>query len=108
MTLYRLRNLQIVSERELKLLLEQEQSGRGREIARLLDLPEPDHAGERNRFRRRFLTLALEAFAQEQITRSKLEELFAMVLERPRSEVSLEGYGVIAQDEATGVSIPPK
>jgi len=108
MVLYRLRNLQLVSERQLKALLEQEQCGRGREIARLLQLPEPDHALERNRFRPRFLTLALEAFAQEKITRSKLEELFAIVLERPKSDVSVEAAGVIAADEPTGVSIPRK
>jgi len=104
--LYRLRNLQILSERDLGVLLEQELSGKGREVARLLDLPERDHATQCNRFRHRFLSLALEAFNREQITRSKLEELFAMVLERPKSEVSLEGYGVIAPDEATGVVIP--
>lgn len=104
--LYRLRNLQILSERDLGILLEQERSGKGLEVARLLDLPERDHPTERNRFRHRFLSLALEAFNREQITRSKLEDLFAMVLERPRSEVSLEGYGLIAPDEATGVAIP--
>jgi hypothetical protein len=108
MALYRLRNLQVLSERGLRILLEQEESGKGREAARLLDLPEPDHLTERNRFRHRFLSLALEAFNREQITRSKLEELFAMVLKRPKSEVSLEGYGMLAADEATGVSIPRK
>jgi hypothetical protein len=81
---------------------------RTREAARLLDLPEPDHLTERNQFRHRFLSLALEAFNREQITRSKLEELFAMVLKRPKSEVSFEGYGMLTADEATGVSIPRK
>ncbi len=108
MALYRLRNLQIISERELKTLLEQEESGRGREIARVLELPEPDHVKERNRFRHRFLTLALEAFAQEQITRSKLEELFAIALERPKSPTLLRDYGALLADEPTGVSIPRK
>jgi Zn-dependent peptidase ImmA (M78 family)/transcriptional regulator with XRE-family HTH domain len=108
MALYRLRNLHIISERELKRLLEQEHSGRGREIAQLLELPEPDHIGERNRFQHRFLTLALEAFAQEQITRSKLEELFAIVLRRPKSQISLSEYGALLEDEPTGVSIPRK
>jgi transcriptional regulator with XRE-family HTH domain len=108
MALYRLRNLQILSERDLRILLEQERSGQGREAARLLDLPEPDHLTQRNRFRHRFLSLALEAFNREQISRSKLEELFAMVLDRPRSEISLEGRGIIASDRPTGVSIPRK
>ena len=108
MALYRLRNLQILSERDVRILLEQERSGKGREVARLLDLPEPDHLTERNRFRHRFLSLALEAFNREHITRSKLEELFSMVLRRPKSEVSLEGYAVIAPDDPTGVLMPHK
>ena len=108
MALYRLRNLQIISERELAVLLEQERSGRGRQVAELLDLPEPDHVNERNRFRHRFLTLALEAFTQERITRSKLEELFAMALKEPKSQTLLRDYGALLADEPTGVSIPRK
>jgi Zn-dependent peptidase ImmA (M78 family)/DNA-binding XRE family transcriptional regulator len=108
MAVHRLRNLQILSERDLRILLEQERSGKGHEVARFLDLPEPDHPAERNRFRHRFLGLALEAFNREQVTRSKLEELFALVLEWPRSEICLEGNGVIASDQPTGVSIPRK
>jgi Zn-dependent peptidase ImmA (M78 family)/transcriptional regulator with XRE-family HTH domain len=104
--LYRLRNLQLLSERELKALLAQEHGGRGRELARLLDLGEPDHAGERNRFGRRFLGLALEAFAREAISRAKLEELFALVLERPRAEIAREVFALVGGDEPTGVSVP--
>jgi Zn-dependent peptidase ImmA (M78 family)/transcriptional regulator with XRE-family HTH domain len=104
--LYRLRNLQLLSERELKALLEQEHAGRGRELARLLGLPEPDHAGERNRFGHRFLGLALEAFAREAISRAKLEELFAQILERPRAEIAREVLALVGEDEPTGVSVP--
>src|SRR5262249_47411218 len=79
--LYRLRNLHILSDRELQELLAQEREGRGRELERLLRLPQPNHAKERNRFHYRFLSLALEAFAREAISQSKAEELFSMVLE---------------------------
>lgn len=108
MALYRLRNLHMISEHELASLLEQEHAGRGRQIAELFELPQPDHQAERNRFQHRFLALALEAFSQEQITHSKLEELFAIVLNRPKGQISLRDYGVLLEDEPTGVSIPRK
>jgi Zn-dependent peptidase ImmA (M78 family) len=104
--LYRLRNLQLLSERELKALLDQEHAGRGRELACLLGLREPDHVGKRNRFGRRFLGLALEAFTREAISRAKLEELFALVLERPRAEIAGEVLALVGEDEPTGASIP--
>jgi Zn-dependent peptidase ImmA (M78 family)/transcriptional regulator with XRE-family HTH domain len=104
--LYRLRNLQLLSERELQELLVQERDGRGRQIERLLQLPQPDHERERNRFHYRFLSLALEAYAREAISRSKAEELFASVSNLPRSEISLDAFGSIEQEKPTGVSVP--
>ncbi|MDE2113205.1 MAG: ImmA/IrrE family metallo-endopeptidase, partial [Alphaproteobacteria bacterium] len=104
--LYRLRNLQLLSERELKDFLQQEQGGRGRDLARFLDLPQPDHASERNKFRHRFLNLAIEAFTRDIISRSKLEELFAAILERPRSEIPFETLDDIIAERPTGVSVP--
>jgi len=90
--LYRLRNLRAISNRELRELLDEEQSGRGRQIEKLLELPGAEHAKERNRFRHRFLSLALEAHRREAITRDKLEELFALLLENPRGQLALSEY----------------
>lgn len=103
--LYRLRNLQLISERDLNALLEQERAGRGRRLAKLLALPEPDHTLERNKFRHRFLSLAIEAFTREEISRAKLEELFAIVLERPKAEI-LSALDELGAEEPTGVTIP--
>ena len=102
--LYRLRNLRLTSDRELHELLSEEQAGHGRQLEQLLDLPEPDHAKERNRFRHRFLSLALEAHRRSAISRGKLEELFATLLEKKREEVALADY--IANEPPTPVEIP--
>jgi Zn-dependent peptidase ImmA (M78 family)/transcriptional regulator with XRE-family HTH domain len=101
---YRLRNLKLMSDRELQQLLSEEQAGHGRQLEQLLDLPEPDHAKERNRFRHRFLSLALEAYQRAAISRGKLEELFAMLLEKKRGEVSLADY--VDNEPPTPVEIP--
>jgi len=73
--LYRLKNLRFLTQSELESLKTREEDGLGRELAGFLDLPEPDAEAARNEFRHRFLTLALEAFRREEITRAKLEEL---------------------------------
>lgn len=104
--LYRLRNLQILSDRELQEFLTLEKRGKGREMEQLLRLPQPNHDRERDRFHFRFLNLALEAYAREAISRSKAEELFAIVLDQPRSSVSLDAFGVIDRERPTGVSVP--
>lgn len=77
--LFRLLNLRLLSKGELESLRAQEERGAGRETAAFLDLPEPDHRAARNEFRHRFLGLAMEAFRREEITRTKLIELAAMV-----------------------------
>lgn len=77
--LYRLRNLGLLTEAELEALKQQEETGRGRELASLLELREPDHEAARNEFRHRFLNLALEAFRRGEISRAKLAELAKMV-----------------------------
>ncbi len=104
--IYRLRNLQLISPTELKRLLEQEQAGRGRQLEKLLQLPEPAHVEERNRFRHHFLNLALDAFDRELISRSKLEELFAVILDVPKPEVELELSCLIELEHSTDISIP--
>jgi Zn-dependent peptidase ImmA (M78 family)/DNA-binding XRE family transcriptional regulator len=81
--LYRLRNLRLVTAKELDRLKALDESGKGRQIANLLGLPEPDHEAVRNEFRHRFLGLALEAYRRDEISRGKLEELAAMVALAP-------------------------
>jgi Zn-dependent peptidase ImmA (M78 family)/transcriptional regulator with XRE-family HTH domain len=77
--LYRLRNLRVVTEAELGHLRALEDSGKGKKLARLLGLPEPDHVEMRSEFKHRFLGLALEAFRRDEISRGKLRELAMMV-----------------------------
>ena len=103
--LYRLRNLRILSERELSELLKLEEAGHGRQLEKLMDLPEPDHQRERNRFQYRFLSLGLEAYRREAISRSKLEELFSQILEKPRAQLGLDQFGVVLDDPPTPASL---
>ena len=77
--LYRLRNLRLITDADLEDLKRQEDSGKGRQLAALLDLPEVDYEAARNEFRHRFLSLALEALRRGEISRAKLAELAGMV-----------------------------
>lgn len=77
--LYRLRNLRLVSKSEFERLKEQDDSGRGQQIADHLGLPEPDHTAVREGFKHRILGLALEAYRREEISRGKLDELASML-----------------------------
>src|SRR5262249_12836890 len=74
-----LKNLGLLTDPELNSLKLQEDAGRGRQLAQLLELPEPDHEAARNEFRHRFLGLALEAFRRMEISRAKLAELAKMI-----------------------------
>jgi Zn-dependent peptidase ImmA (M78 family) len=78
--LYRLKNLRLIDEPEFQRLKGEEDNGAGEAIAAFLSAPEaaPDESS-RDDFRRRFLGLALEAYRREDITRSKLVEMAAMV-----------------------------
>jgi Zn-dependent peptidase ImmA (M78 family)/transcriptional regulator with XRE-family HTH domain len=60
--LYRFHTLGFLTDAELERLETQEEIGRGKEVATLLDLPEPEHEAASAEFRHRFLSLALEAF----------------------------------------------
>jgi Zn-dependent peptidase ImmA (M78 family)/transcriptional regulator with XRE-family HTH domain len=104
--LFRLRNLRLVSEAELQHLRALDDAGKGKQIAKLLGLSEPDHAEIRNQFRHRFLGLALEAYRREEISRGKLKELAAMV-SLPAEELDnlLDDAG-FDDDEAPSVQAP--
>lgn len=94
--LYRLKNLRFLAERDFYVLKQQEEEGLGKDMAKLLDLPEPDREEACNEFRYRFLVLALEAFRMEKITRAKLRELAEMVMvpaEQLDSLLRLGGWG---------------
>ncbi len=106
--LYRLRNLRLLSEAELQHLRAFDDGGKGRQIAELLGLAEPDHSEIRNEFRHRFLGLALEAYRREEISRGKLKELAAMVA-LPAEELDklVEDAGLDDDDEgAPSVDMP--
>ena len=78
--LYRIKNLRLIDEREFQRLKAEEESGAGQTIAAILAAPEPTPDNvSRDDFRRRFLALAFEAYRREEVTRSKLAELAAMV-----------------------------
>jgi hypothetical protein len=68
-----------VTAQEFDRLKALDESGKGRQLAELLGLPEPDHEAVRNEFRHRFLGLALEAYRRDEISRGKLKELTTMV-----------------------------
>lgn len=76
--LYRLKNLKIIGQAELE-TLRAHIDERGTHVRRLLGLPEPSHEIERRAFKHRFLSLALEAYRRERISRSKLSELTRMM-----------------------------
>ena len=94
--LYRLKNLRLIDEREFQRLQADEERGAGYTMAAFLSAPEVmDGDTARGDFRRRFLTLALEAYRREEITRSKLAELASMVqIGRGRLSAVLAAVGL--------------
>jgi Zn-dependent peptidase ImmA (M78 family)/DNA-binding XRE family transcriptional regulator len=77
---YRLRHLRIITDAALELLRQKlDEEGKVEDLSSLLGLPAPNHEGERNQFRHRFLGLALEAYRRDEISGDKLRELAAMV-----------------------------
>lgn len=105
--LFRLRNLRLISDSELHKLRAEEDRGVGREVARFLDLPEPDHTVARNEFRHRFLALGLEALRRGEITRAKLRELAAKVaVPVAELDIILEETGLDSSHDEVGVLLP--
>jgi Zn-dependent peptidase ImmA (M78 family)/transcriptional regulator with XRE-family HTH domain len=97
--LFRLRNLRLLSEAEFDHLKALEDAGKGKQLAKLIGLTEPDHEEMRSEFKHRFLGLALEAHRRDEISRSKLRELVAMVdltaddLDQVLDDAGLDGEG---------------
>ena len=75
-TLYRLRNLKLVSESEFERLRSMDEEGRSRRIAVAFGV-EADQAlaEQRGEFQRRFLALGLEALRREKISQAKFMQL---------------------------------
>lgn len=94
--IYRLKNLRMVDAVAFQNLLAREKNGEGREIAELLNAPEPAMAAGRGEdFKRRFLGLALEAYRRDEITRGKLNELASLIgAERVSIDRALELAGI--------------
>lgn len=108
-TLYRLRNLRLVSDSEFEHLKQIEELGYGRAVARLLQLPEVNEEEARDEYRHRFLSLALEAFRRSEISRSKLSELGNMIgLGEIELAELLESMGWESVDERADVLAPPE
>ena len=108
-TLYRLRNLRLVSDSEFEHLKQVEDLGYGRAVARLLQLPEVNEAEARDEYRHRFLNLALEAFRRSEISRSKLSELGNMIgLGEIDLAELLGSVGWDTTDERVDVLAPPE
>ena len=74
-TLYRLRNLKLVSEPEFERLKNMDEEGRSKKIARALGLGSNESLEQRGEFQRRFLALGLEALRREKISQAKFLEL---------------------------------
>lgn len=72
--LFRLLNLRLVTQAEFDRLKAADEAGYGRELASLLSLPDEDD-DDRDGFRHRVLSLALEAYRRDLITRAKLVEV---------------------------------
>jgi Zn-dependent peptidase ImmA (M78 family)/transcriptional regulator with XRE-family HTH domain len=108
-TLYRLRNLRILSDAEFANLKEYEDVGYGRAVANLLQLPDIDEDAARDEYRHRFLSLALEAFRRAEISRAKLSELANMIgLDGNQLPDLLHGIGLSEVDEPFHVLAPPE
>lgn len=74
-TLYRLRNLKLVSEPEFERLRSMDSEGRSRRIAEALGVRDDGTIEQRGEFQRRFLSLGLEALRREKISQAKFFQL---------------------------------
>ena len=77
--LFRLKALKLLRHVDHQRLIAEDRAGLSKTLRKVLDLPEPEHAVERTRFRSRFLALAIEAFARGKISPAKLDELGGLV-----------------------------
>ena len=74
-TLYRLRNLKLVSEPEFERLRTMDGEGRSKRIATALGVETDESLEQRGEFQRRFLALGMEALRREKISQAKFLQL---------------------------------
>jgi len=118
--IYRLKNLRLISQADLEGLLQQERDGQGLAIERSLGLgpwrPRRERQHEPGRdgvepeiadFRTRFLSLALEAYRRDKISRGKIHELGRLVEASP-DEIDdlLDRLGFLGGEEDTDFLLP--
>lgn len=77
-TLFRLRNLRLITEAEFDRLKAMDDQGAGKRLEGLLGLDEPEPHPARDVLKQRFLGIALEAFRRDEISRGKFRELGVM------------------------------
>lgn len=106
---YRLRNLNIVSQKQLTDLLNQDKA-QGVVLASLLGVRSADENTERNGFQNKVIGLAIEAYQRELITRSKLHELYRDVLGRSSDQadedLSQLGFSPVENEHLAWTSHP--
>ena len=109
-TLYRLRNLKLLSDAEFENLKQLEDAGHGSSVAALLQLPHRDDEPPRDEYRHRFLSLALEAYRRGEISRTKLVELARMIdLQRDGVTDLLGSIGLLTSgdsDDSPDILLP--
>jgi Zn-dependent peptidase ImmA (M78 family)/transcriptional regulator with XRE-family HTH domain len=107
-TLYRLRNLKLLSETEFERLKKMDSEGRSKTIGNLLGFPQLELIEQRGEFQRRFLSLGLEALRREKISQSKFFELAERVnVQRSVAQGLLDNAG-IDDEEAQPVLLPER
>jgi Zn-dependent peptidase ImmA (M78 family) len=99
--IYRLKNLQLISQPQLDSLKKQEEDRYTRDMAKLLGAKEESELAEDSlAFRRRFITTALEAYRRSLISQGKFVELGALVgFTREELDVLQEAAGVSDDDD---------
>lgn len=86
MMTYRLLSLRVISKPESEALRREDGSGRGKLLEQMFGLEKSEHVGAPERYVSKVLSLALEAYDQEKITRGKLNELVSDVLDEVETE----------------------
>jgi len=105
-TLYRLRNLKLLSEPEFDRLRNGDAEGRSKKLARLLGFAPLDSIEQRGEFQRRFLALGLEALRRAKISQAKFLELAERVGVHPWVAQDLLANAGIDDAQAQSVLLP--
>jgi Zn-dependent peptidase ImmA (M78 family)/transcriptional regulator with XRE-family HTH domain len=105
-TLYRLRNLKLISEAEFERLHSMDAEGRSRKVADVLGVRTDETLEQRGEFQRRFLSLGLEALRREKISQAKFLQLAERVGVNAWIAQDLVANAGIDDAEAQSVLLP--